>query len=81
MHVLKSGKTRDPFLAACVWYVVAMADIDAIYTHVRGSCYTVPDLLSSWQGIQVDMQKLRTYVLQQIWCFVDEEMLDTDQMI
>ena len=37
--VLNTGKTRDPFLAACarnVWYVTAANDIDARFSHIRG---------------------------------------------
>ena len=36
--VLSTGKTRDPFLAACarnVWYVTAVDDIDACFSHIR----------------------------------------------
>ena len=47
--VLRSGKTRDPYLGACVhkvWYVVATYDIDLQYTHIRGIKNKVTDALS-----------------------------------
>ena len=37
--VLKSGKTKDPYLAACarnIWFESALADIDLQYAHIRG---------------------------------------------
>ena len=43
--VLRSGKTRDPYLGACarnIWYVCALADIQ--YVHVRGLDNRVADL-------------------------------------
>ena len=51
--VLNTGKTHDPFLAACarnVWYVTAVNDIDACFSHIRGVDNTVADILSRWQG-------------------------------
>ena len=38
--VLNTGKTRDPFLAACtrnVWLVTSQADTEVVYTHIKGS--------------------------------------------
>ena len=49
--VLRSGKTKDPYLGDCalnIWYVCALADIDVQYVHVRGLDNTVADLLSRW---------------------------------
>ena len=39
VSVLRSGRTRDPYLGACarnIWYVSALADIDLQYVHIRG---------------------------------------------
>ena len=39
VSVLRTGKTKDPFLGACarnICYVCALADIDVQYVHVRG---------------------------------------------
>ena len=51
--VLKSGKTRDSYLAACthnIWLESALADIDLQYAHIRGIDNKVADVLSRWQG-------------------------------
>ena len=49
--VLRSGKTRDPYLAACarnIWYIVALDDIDLCYVHIRGERNGLADMLSRW---------------------------------
>ena len=49
VSVLRSGKTRDPYLGACarnIWYVCALADIDIQYVHVKRLDNRVADLLS-----------------------------------
>ena len=49
VEILKSGKTRDPFLATCarnVWLITAMLNIDNIIIHVPGVSNHVADLLS-----------------------------------
>ena len=46
VQVLTSGKTQDPFLAACardVWMVAAQADIQVKYSHIPGSKNEVAD--------------------------------------
>ena len=51
--VLRSGKTRDAFLAASarnIWYVTAIHDIEVQYTHISGARNQVADTLSRWQG-------------------------------
>ena len=51
VSVLKTGKTRDPYLAACarnVWYDSSRADIDLHYTHIMGTDNKVADVLSRW---------------------------------
>ena len=49
VQVLQTGKMRDPFLGACarsIWMEAAKADIDIVYSHIRGSKNVVADLLS-----------------------------------
>ena len=44
VEILKSGKTRDPFLATCarnVWLITAMFNIDIIIIHVPGVVITL----------------------------------------
>ena len=51
VEILKSGKTRDVFLATCarnVWLITAMFNIDIIIIHVPGIRNQVTDLLSRW---------------------------------
>ena len=57
--VLKTGKTRDPYLAACarnMWFESAMLDIDLRYAHVRGCDNQMADVLSRWQNTPVQIQ-------------------------
>ena len=79
--VLKSGKTRDPYLAACarnVWYASARSDIDIQYAHIRASENGVADTLSRWQGTIDQVNYLHSNVGQPIWLPVSHEMLDLD---
>ena len=51
VEILKSGKTRDSFLATCarnIWLITAMFNIDIIIIHVPGVNNQVADLLSRW---------------------------------
>ena len=51
VEFLKSGITKDAFLAACarnVWLITAMYNIDIIVIHVTGVRNRVADLLSRW---------------------------------
>ena len=79
--VLKSGKTRNPCLAACsrnIWYASAMSDMDIQYAHIRGSENGVADTLSRWQGTQDQVSYLYSNVKQPIWLPVSYEMFDLD---
>ena len=58
VQVLSTGKTRDPFLAACsrnVWQMAAADDIDLTYVHVLGKNNQVADLLSRGQFFHQNM--------------------------
>ena len=49
VHVVKTGKTRDPILALCVrniWLLTASYDIDLVITHIPGSKNVIADILS-----------------------------------
>ena len=79
--VLKTGRTRDQYLAACghnVWYESAMSDIDLQYNHIRGTENKVADLLSRWQGTREQIDWLYSHVQQPIWLKVSLDMLDLD---
>ena len=79
--VLRSGKTRDPYLGACarnVWYVAAMSDIDLQYTHIRGVDNKVTDALSRWKGTADQWQLLGLHVVHPVWLQVSFDMLELD---
>ena len=47
--MVKTGKTRDPFLALCVrniWLLTASYHIDLVITHIQGSKNVIADTLS-----------------------------------
>ena len=61
VEILKSGKTRDPFLATCarnIWLITAMFNIDIIIIHVPGVNNQVADLLSRWTVTSNPQSKL-----------------------
>ena len=79
--VLKSGKTRDPYLAACarnIWFESALADIDLQYAHIRGVDNKVADVLSRWQGSIEQTQWLHSQVVMPIWLSVSYQFLELD---
>ena len=46
---LRSGKSRNPFLAACsreLWHICATEDIDLLFSHIPGADNQTADLLS-----------------------------------
>ena len=76
--VLRSGRTRDPYLGACarnIWYVSALADIDLQYAHIRGLDNRVADLLSCWTGSPSDFSKLLSQVEDPVWVPVNVNLL------
>ena len=68
--VLRSGKTRDAFLAASarnIWYLTALHDIDLQFTHIRGASNQLADILSKWQGSVQQIQFLQSQVSDPVW--------------
>ena len=48
VSVLRSGRTRDPYIGACAWnilYVLALTDIDLHCAYMRGLDNRVADLV------------------------------------
>ena len=79
--VLRSGRTRDPYLAACarnIWYAAAAADIDLQYVHIRGIENKVADVLSRWQGTTDQYNLLYTHIQRPVWLPVSQDMLELD---
>ena len=70
VEILKSGKTRDAFLATCarnVWLITAMFNIDIIIIHVPGVNNQVADLLSRWTITSNPQSKLMQMLPQFQW--------------
>ena len=81
VSVLRSGRTKDPYLGACarnIWYICALADIDAQYVHVRGLDNRVADLLSRWTGSGNDCLELKMYVQDPVWIPANISFLEID---
>ena len=81
LTVLKTDKTQDPYLAACVrniWYESALSDIDLQYPHIRGVDNKVADVLSRWQGSVEQIQWLYSQVQRSIWLQVSYQLLELD---
>ena len=70
VEILKSGKTRDHFLATCarnIWLITAMFNIDIILIHVPGVNNQVADLLSRWTVTSNPQSKLMQMLPQFQW--------------
>ena len=81
MTVLKSGKTRDVFLAACarnIWCFTAIHDIDVQYTHIKGANNQLADILSRWQGSLDQVPFLHSHICDPVWLPVSENLLELD---
>ena len=79
--VLKSGKTRDAFLAASsrnIWYLTAVHNIDLQFTHIRGTSNQLADILSRWQGSVQQLQFLHSQFSDPVWLSVSVDLLDLD---
>ena len=81
VSVLKTGKTRDPYLGTCVrniWYLAAEADIDLRYVHMKGVNNVVANVLSRWQGRPDQWQVLYNHIEKPLWLSVSHDLLDID---
>ena len=79
VHVLNSGKTRDPFLATCarnIWQEAAIRDVELKYVHIIGKQNKVADLLSRWENTVAQYQMLNALVEKPVWVKVGSELLD-----
>ena len=79
--VLRSGRTKDPFLGACarnVWFTAALADVELQYTHVLGKNNRTADLLSRWENSPGNLVELKCLVPDAIWLSVDFKELELD---
>ena len=70
VEILKSGKTRDSFLATCarnIWLITAIFNIDIIIIHDPGVSNQVADLLSRWTVTSNPQNKLMQMLPQFQW--------------
>ena len=84
VNVLRSGRARDPYLAACarnIWLWAATHDIHFIYTHVSGKSNRTADLLSWWANSPSNVAELNMLVPSPIWVLVGLEALEIDAKI
>ena len=81
LQCFKTGKTRDPCLAACarnIWYESAQSDINLQYAHIKGVDNTVADVLPRFQGSVEQIQWLYAQVDRPIWLNVSYQLLELD---
>ena len=79
--VLKSGKTRDAFLAASarnIWYLAVVHDVDIQYSHIQGASNQLANTLSRWQGSVQQLQFLHSQICDPVWLPVSMDLLDMD---
>ena len=84
VNVLRSGRARDPYLAACahnIWLWAATHDINVTYTHVSGKSNRTADLLSRWTNSYANIAELTALVQSPIWVQVGLEALEIDAEI
>ena len=70
VEVLKSGKTKDPFLATCARNIGSLLPcliLNLLFVHVPGRNNDIADLLSRWIVTSNPEQKLRQYLPNFIW--------------
>ena len=84
VNVLRSGRARDPYLAACarnIWMWAATHDIHFTYTHVAGKNNRTADLLSRWWNSPSNVAELNVLVPNPIWVLAGLEALEIDAEI
>ena len=84
VNVLRSGRARDPYLAACarnIWMWAATHDINFTYTHVAGKNNRTADLLSRWCNSPANVAELNVLVPNPIWVMAGLEALEIDAEI
>ena len=82
VQVVGSGKTKDPYLAACLrnlWLLTATHDIELIVEHIQGKKNVVADLLSRLYSSEItDIQLLSYLKNNYIWDKVSIDDLKVD---
>ena len=80
VQVVKSGKTKDMFLVACIrniWLLTAVHDIELEATHIPGAKNEVADLLSRLHADNnINYKLLRKLQQEFIWDYVPPQYFD-----
>ena len=81
VFVIKTGKTRDPVLAAYarnIHMLASVFDIEITVIHLPGIQNTVANLLSRWETVMDNMTQLKKHIAQPHWVPVHLNMLHID---
>ena len=81
VYILRSGKTKDPFLAAVARNIachIAQNDIELLPRHIPTDRNIVSDLLSRWFAPYTDRSKLNRLIDNPQWSMVLPEMCIVD---
>ena len=84
VHVLRLGRTKDLFLAACafnIWFCPAKFDVDIRYDQIQGVENKVVVLLSRRSGSRHDWGILRSHIPEPLWLQVTEDILTFDPQL
>ena len=85
VQVVESGKTKDPYLAACIrniWLLTATYDSDLIVQHIQGTHNIIADCLSRLYSNKTTDLSLLTFLQDNfIWDKVHTEGLKLDMSI
>ena len=82
--VLQSGRTKDPYLAACArngWLWAGIFDINFVFSHIRGKSNCIADLLSRWSYTSDNYAALKQLVPNFHWHDLPLDMLELDNDI
>ena len=82
--VLQSGRTKDPYLAACarnIWLWAAKFDINFVFSHIRGKSNCIADPLSRWSYSNDNYAALKQLVPNFHWHDLPLDMLELDNYI
>ena len=82
VFVVKTGKTKDPFLALCIrniWLLSAHYDIDLHIQHIPGCFNVIPDSLSRiYSDTPVNHRILRELEDHYVWEHIPSTYFDLD---
>ena len=84
VEVIRTGRARDQILATCarnIWLLTYMFNVQLVVNHIPGLCNITADLLSRWQGSDVQYAQLHSLVPQHQWMPVHIDLTKLNQYI